>query len=48
MEELAFIAYHFHWPRAELLQLEHHERRFWAAEISRMNDRMNEEAAAGP
>ncbi|HEX5495666.1 MAG TPA: DUF6760 family protein, partial [Mycobacteriales bacterium] len=25
-EELAYIAYHFHWSRAEILDLEHRER----------------------
>ncbi len=36
-EEMAFIAHHFHWPRAELMQLEHRERRRWCREISAIN-----------
>lgn len=36
-EEMAFIAYHFHWPQAELMTLEHAERRRWCEEISRIN-----------
>ena len=36
-EEMAFIAYHFHWNRNELLSLEHAERRGWCREISRIN-----------
>jgi hypothetical protein len=40
-EEMAFIAYHFHWPRAELMGLEHAERRRWCAEISRINRQLN-------
>ena len=36
-QETAFIAYHFHWNREELLQLEHAERRAWCREISRIN-----------
>jgi hypothetical protein len=39
--ELAFIAYHFHWPLAELLQLDHGERRRWCAEISDINEQMS-------
>ncbi|GAB3116972.1 hypothetical protein GCM10027160_26770 [Streptomyces calidiresistens] len=25
-EEIAYLAYHFHWGHAELLDLEHHDR----------------------
>ncbi|WP_341770930.1 DUF6760 family protein [Actinocrispum wychmicini] len=41
-EEIAYIAYHFHWPRAEILDMEHHERQNWVREIARINTRMNE------
>ena len=46
MEESAFIAYHFHWPLHQILELEHADRRRWAEEISRINERMNEETGA--
>ena len=46
LEETAFVAYHFHWPREEVLALEHRERRAWAEEISKINERMNREGAA--
>ena len=36
-EEMAFIAYHFHWSYSELMQLEHRERRRWCKEISAIN-----------
>jgi len=36
-EEMAFIAYHFHWGPDELLGLEHAERRRWCREISKIN-----------
>jgi hypothetical protein len=36
-EEMAFIAYHFHWTNAELMALEHAERRRWCREISTIN-----------
>jgi hypothetical protein len=36
-EEMAFIAYHFHWSCDELMQLDHRERRRWCREISSIN-----------
>jgi hypothetical protein len=42
-EEVAFVAYHFHWAPETLLNLEHMERRRWVDEISAINQRMNEE-----
>ena len=43
-EEVAFIAYHFHWSHDEVLSLEHKERRQWVQQISGINERLNEEA----
>ncbi|MFC1475871.1 DUF6760 family protein [Candidatus Zixiibacteriota bacterium] len=40
-EEVAFVAYHFHWPPEAILDLEHAERRHWVEEISNINQRMN-------
>jgi len=40
-EEMAFIAYHFHWPHADLLGLEHAERRRWCREISTINRKLD-------
>ena len=40
-EEMAFIAFHFHWSRAELMALEHAERRCWCKEISFINKRLS-------
>lgn len=42
-EEVAFVAYHFHWPLAEIYELEHAQRRRWVEQISGINRRMNEE-----
>ena len=42
--EVAFIAYHLHWPRGDVMTLEHGERRRWVEEISDINRRMNGEA----
>jgi hypothetical protein len=43
LEEVAYIAYHFHWPHDEILALEHAERQRWVAEIARINQRANEQ-----
>jgi hypothetical protein len=42
-EEMAFIAFHFHWSHAELMALEHAERRRWCREISAINRRLDEQ-----
>ncbi|MCC9308920.1 MULTISPECIES: DUF6760 family protein [Kitasatospora] len=41
-EEVAYIAYHFHWPRESVLDLTHRERAQWVREIARINTRVNE------
>ncbi|HKQ06551.1 MAG TPA: DUF6760 family protein [Blastocatellia bacterium] len=43
-EEVAYIAYHFHWPHDQILAMEHLERQKWVAEIARINERLNEQA----
>ena len=43
-EEMAFIAFHFHWSRDELMALAHRERRRWCEEISSINRRFNDQA----
>ncbi len=42
-EEVAYIAYHFHWPYEQIMRLEHRERQQWAVEIARINRRLSEE-----
>jgi hypothetical protein len=41
-EEVAYIAYHFHWPLESILNLEHRDRERWVAEIAKINRRLNE------
>jgi len=41
-EEVAYLAYHFHWSRHEIMQLEHRERREWVGEAARIIERINE------
>ncbi|MEO1614996.1 MAG: DUF6760 family protein [Planctomycetota bacterium] len=43
LEEVAFIAFHFHWPQQEILAMEHRDRRKWVEQISRINTRINED-----
>ena len=40
-EEIAYIAYHFHWPLDDLLDLEHRERQRFAHEIGMINQRID-------
>ncbi len=42
-EEVAYIAYHFHWPYDQIMALEHRERQRWVGEIARINERLNEQ-----
>ncbi len=41
--EVAYIAYHFHWPHDQVMELEHTDRRRWVHEIASINRAMNEE-----
>lgn len=41
-EEVAFVAYHFHWSHDDVLNMPHWERKRWCEEISRINERINE------
>ncbi|MFB9371579.1 DUF6760 family protein [Kitasatospora sp. NPDC001664] len=43
-EEVAYVAYHFHWPLDSILDLEHVERLRYVAQIARLNSAA---AAAG-
>lgn len=40
-EEMAYIAYHFHWSWDELVQMDHRERQRWVDEIVAINTRLN-------
>jgi hypothetical protein len=41
-QEVAYIAYHFHWPFDDILNMEHDERHIWLREIARINREINE------
>ena len=36
LEEVSYVAWHFHWSLAEILDLEHPDRRRFVAEIGRL------------
>ncbi|WP_329455854.1 DUF6760 family protein [Streptomyces sp. NBC_01497] len=38
-EEIAYIAYHFHWSLEDILDLEHRDRRRYAQEIASLVSR---------
>ncbi len=41
-EEVAYLAYHFHWPYDQIMRLEHRERQRWVDEVAKINRRFNE------
>ena len=41
-EEVAYVAYHFHWPHDQVMSMEHGERQIWVRQIARINRRLNE------
>jgi hypothetical protein len=41
-EEVAYIAYYFHWPLKEILEMEHQDRRQWTEKIADINRKMSE------
>ncbi|HEV8483534.1 MAG TPA: DUF6760 family protein [Blastocatellia bacterium] len=43
-EEVAYIAYHFHWPQQEIVEMDHFERQKWVSEVARINQRLNEQS----
>ncbi|HEX4829615.1 MAG TPA: DUF6760 family protein [Trebonia sp.] len=45
-EEVAYVAFHFHWPYDQIMRLEHAERQRWVGEIARINQRLNEQTGA--
>jgi hypothetical protein len=40
-EEVAFLAYHFHWDYDTIMNLEHRERLHWCEEVSKINKKQN-------
>jgi hypothetical protein len=45
-KEVAYIAYHFHWPCDQIMDMEHRDRHQWIAEIAEINRKLNEAITA--
>ena len=41
-EEVAYVAYHFHWSLDEILEMEHPLRQRFVEEIGRINQRLSD------
>ncbi|MGA1871568.1 MAG: DUF6760 family protein [bacterium] len=41
-EEVAYIAYYFHWPYDQVMSMEHLERQQWIAEVAKINTQLND------
>jgi hypothetical protein len=41
-EEVAYVAYHFHWSLDDILDLEHADRLRYVSEIGRINTRISQ------
>jgi hypothetical protein len=41
-EEVAYVAYHFHWPLGDILDMEHPDRQRYVSEIARINTRISQ------
>jgi uncharacterized protein DUF6760 len=46
-EEVAYVAYHFHWSMGEILDLEHAERHRYVAQIAAINRRRSADNNSG-
>lgn len=46
-EEIAYVAYHFHWSLDDILDLDHLTRRKFINEIANINRRLSDQRPAG-
>ena len=44
-EEVAYLAFHFHWPYDQVMNMEHAERQEWVDEVARINTHLNQMGA---
>jgi len=40
-EEVAYIAYHLHWPHDQIMGMSHRERQRWVTEVAHINERLS-------
>jgi hypothetical protein len=43
-EEVAYVAYHFHWPYDQIMQMDHCERQRWVSQIGQINQQIDDAA----
>lgn len=41
-QEVAYLAYYFHWPYGQIMDMNHQERLLWVDQVARINKRLNE------
>jgi uncharacterized protein DUF6760 len=41
-EEVAYVAYHLHWPHDQIMRMNHRERQRWVTEVAHINERLNQ------
>jgi hypothetical protein len=41
-EEVAYVAYHLHWPLDDILDLEHADRLRYVSEVAKINTRISQ------
>jgi hypothetical protein len=41
-QEVAYLAYYFHWSHSEIMDFDHFERLRWVSELARINTTLNE------
>ena len=41
-QEVAYLAYYFHWPYTQIMDLNHLERLLWVGQVAGINQRLNE------
>lgn len=44
-QEVAYIAYHFHWAIDDVLEMEHRERAIWVKQIAQINEKINDHSS---
>lgn len=42
-EEVAYLAYHFHWSYDQVMQMDHRERQQWVDEVAKINRSQSQE-----
>jgi len=41
---VAYLAYYFHWPYEQIMDMNHRERLLWVDQVASINTRLNEAA----